>query len=147
MDALERLVAQEDIRVLSAKYAMSSDDHDWPLFESLWTEDAVWSTADARFEGRAAIVEFLKNCLVDDYFGKHINAQSIIEVAADGQSATGLTDVLWLAQNSEVQVMARYVDLVVRQHDRWYFKKREEVAITHRPGPVLTGSMALKMRE
>jgi uncharacterized protein (TIGR02246 family) len=143
MEAVERLVATEEIRVLSAKYAMAIDDHDWSLLETLWTEDAVWWIGDVRFEGRDAIVTFLKNCLVDDYYGKHINGQSIIEIADDGQSATGMTDVLWLAQNFEVQVMARYVDLVVRQEGRWLFKEREEVMIAHRPGPVLTGSMAV----
>ena len=147
MDALERLVATEEIRVLSARYAMSIDDHDWTLFETLWTEDAVWWAGEDKFEGRAAIVEFLENCLVDDYYGKHINGQSIIELAEDGQSATSLTDVLWLAQNFEVQVMARYLDLIVRQDGKWLFKQREEVPVPHRPGPVLTGSMAVAMRE
>lgn len=147
MDAVERLIAQEEIRVLSAKYAMSIDDHDWQLLETLWTVDAVWWTVDARFEGRDAIVTFLKNCLVDDYFGKHINGQSIIDVAPDGMSATSLTDVLWLAQDFEVKVMARYVDLVVNEGGRWLFKKREEVSVPHRPGPMLTGSMAVSMRE
>jgi hypothetical protein len=46
MDALENLIAQQEIRDLSARYAMFLDDHDWGALAELWTEDAVWSIGD-----------------------------------------------------------------------------------------------------
>jgi SnoaL-like protein len=143
MDALENLVAQQEIRDLSARYAMFLDDHDWDALARLWTEDAVWSIGDIIFDGRPAVMGFLRGCLTEDYFAKHINGQSLIEVNEDGISATGKTDVLWLAQNFETQVMARYVDSYVKVDGRWLFKHREEIAVAYRPGPVSSGPMAI----
>ncbi len=143
MDALENLVAQQEIRDLSAKYAMLLDDHDWDALAQLWTEDAVWSIGGIVFDGRKAVMDFLSGCLTEDYFAKHINGQSLIEVNEDGITATGKTDVLWLAQNFETQVMARYVDSYVKVDGRWMFKHREEVGIAYRPGPVSSGPMAI----
>jgi uncharacterized protein (TIGR02246 family) len=143
MDALENLVAQQEIRDLSARYAMSLDDHDWDALAQLWTEDAVWSIGDVIFDGRQAVMGFLRGCLTEDYFAKHINGQSLIEVNEDGITATGQTDVLWLAQNFETQVMARYVDSYVKVDGRWLFKHREEIGVAHRPGPVSSGPMAI----
>ena len=143
MDALENLVAQQEIRDLSAKYAMFLDDHDWDALGGLWTEDAVWSIGDIVFAGRQAVMAFLSGCLTEDYFAKHINGQSLIEVNEDGVTATGKTDVLWLAQNFETQVMGRYVDTYVKVGGRWMFFRREEVGIAYRPGPVSSGPMAI----
>jgi uncharacterized protein (TIGR02246 family) len=143
MDALENLVAQQEIRDLSARYAMSLDDHDWDALAQLWTEDAVWSIGDVIFDGRQAVMGFLRGCLTEDYFAKHINGQSLIEVNEDGITATGQTDVLWLAQNFETQVMARYVDSYVKVDGRWLFKHREEFGVAYRPGPVSSGPMAI----
>jgi len=143
MDALENLVAQQEIRDLSAKYAMFLDDHDWDALARLWTEDAVWSIGDIVFDGRKAVMDFLRGCLTEDYFAKHLNGQSLIEVNEDGVTATGKTDVLWLAQNFETQVMARYVDTYVKAGGRWMFSRREEVGIDYRPGPVSSGPTAI----
>jgi hypothetical protein len=52
MDALEKLIAQQEIRDLSARYAMLLDDHDWDALTELWTEDAVWSLGETVFDGR-----------------------------------------------------------------------------------------------
>ena len=143
MDALENLVAQQEIRDLSAKYAMFLDDHDWDALGGLWSEDAVWSIGDIVFAGRQAVMAFLSGCLIEDYFAKHINGQSLIVVNEDGVTATGKTDVLWLAQNFETQVMARYVDSYVKVGGHWLFKHREEVGIDYRPGPVSSGPAAI----
>ena len=62
MDVLENLVAQQEIRDLSAKYAMFLDDHDWDALAQLWTEDAVWSIGDIAFDGRKAVMDFLSGC-------------------------------------------------------------------------------------
>jgi len=78
MDALEKLIAQQEIRDLSARYAMLLDDHEWDALTELWTEDAVWSLGETVFDGRAAVIEFLAGCLTEDYFAKHINGQSLI---------------------------------------------------------------------
>ena len=81
MDDLERLVAIQEIRDLIARYAIHYDDKDWAAFATLWTEDAAFVANGVAFAGRGPMLEFLTTCLPDDYAGKHMNSQSLIEVA------------------------------------------------------------------
>ena len=89
MDALENLVAQQEIRDLSARYAMSLDDHDSDALAQLWTEgNAVWlrSSASATIIFASAARSYRHGLRLSrlphrvDYFAKHINGQSLIEV-------------------------------------------------------------------
>jgi uncharacterized protein (TIGR02246 family) len=135
MDALERLVAVQAIRDLVVTYAMAFDDRDWDRMASLWTEDAQWVGPGHVFDGREELMAFMSTCLPDDYEGKHMNPQTLVEFAEDGQSAVVDTDVVWIPQNFENTILARYHDDVVKQGDRWLFKRREEIPINFRPGP------------
>ena len=103
MDALERLVAVQAIRDLVVTYAMAFDDRDWDRLGALWTEDAAWVGPDHAFEGRDALMAFMSTCLPDDYEGKHMNPQTLIEFAEDGQSAVVDTDVVWIRRTSRTR--------------------------------------------
>jgi uncharacterized protein (TIGR02246 family) len=137
IDPLERLVAVQEIRDLIVRYAQAFDDADWAAFGELWTEDAVFAVhGSAAYEGREALLAFLTTCLPDDYEGRHMNPQSLIEVADDGLSATARTDVVWIPQNFENTILGRYVDEIVKEGDgRWRFRHREEFPVPYRPGP------------
>jgi uncharacterized protein (TIGR02246 family) len=132
---LERLVAVDAIRSLIARYARDFDDHDWADFEALWAEDACFVADGVAFEGRDGLVEFLSACLPDDYFGKHMNSPSLIEVDADLLGATAVTDVLWITQNFQNSIIGRYNDRFVKRDGRWLFLRREESEIEFRDGP------------
>src|SRR4051794_2311228 len=114
MNDVERLVATEQIRSLIASYAISFDDHDWDRFGELWTEDAAFVVQGRAFQGRGPMLEFLTTCLPDDYSGKHMNSPPLIELAPDGETATARTDVVWIPQNFENAIVARYDDTFVR---------------------------------
>jgi uncharacterized protein (TIGR02246 family) len=135
VDALERLIAVQAIRDLVVTYAMAFDDHDWARLSSLWTEDAAFVVGDQAFEGREAVMTFLSTCLPDDYGGKHMNPQTLVQLADGGQSAVADTDVVWIPQNFQNTILARYRDDVVRDGDRWLFRRREEFPVQYRPGP------------
>jgi len=135
VDQLERLVAVQAIRDLVVTYAMAFDDHDWDRLWSLWTEDATFVAAGQAFEGREALMAFLSTCLSGDYEGKHMNPQTLVRVAEDGLTAVADTDVVWIPQNFQNTILARYHDDVVKQGDRWLFRRREEFPVAHRPGP------------
>jgi uncharacterized protein (TIGR02246 family) len=133
---LERLVAMQEIRDLIVTYAMAFDDHDWERFGSLWTEDAAFIVEGSPpFEGREALLAFLTTCLPDDFEGRHMNPQTLISLADDGLSATAQTDVVWIPQNFENTILARYHDTVVKRDGRWLFQRREEFPVPYRPGP------------
>jgi uncharacterized protein (TIGR02246 family) len=135
VDALERLVAVQAIRDLVVTYAMAFDDHDWERLGGLWTDDAAFVVGDQVFAGRAAVMAFLSTCLPDDYEGKHMNPQTLVQLSEDGLSAIADTDVVWIPQNFQNTILARYHDTVVRQGDQWLFRRREEFPVRHRPGP------------
>jgi hypothetical protein len=60
----------------------------------------------------------LSTCLPEDYEGKHRNPQTLVPLARDAQSAVVDTDVVWIPQNFQNTIVARYHDHVVRQGDR-----------------------------
>ena len=84
MDAVERLVALQEIRDLIARYAIHYDDKDWDAFAKLWAEDAAFVANGIAFEGEKPMLEFLTTCLPDDYSGKHMNSPPLIEIGPDG---------------------------------------------------------------
>lgn len=134
MDAVERLVAIEEIRDLIARYAIDYDDQNWEDFATLWAEDAAFVVEDVAFEGRERLLEFLTTCLPPGYTGKHMNANTRIQIAEDGQTATAQTDVVWIAQNFENQILARYYDTFVRRDGRWLFQRRQEIPVPFKEG-------------
>jgi uncharacterized protein (TIGR02246 family) len=145
MDAVERLVAIEEIRALIARYTIAYDDHDWGAFGELWTEDAAFVANGVAFEGREPMLEFLTTCLPDDYFGKHMNSPPLIEIGPDGTAATAKTDVVWISQNFENTIVARYDDTLVKRNGRWLFLRREESTVQFKPGapPMSETAMAV----
>ncbi len=59
MDALERLVAVQEISDLIGRYCMLFDDEDWAGLDELWTDDAAFVVEDQAFEGRTVLMDFL----------------------------------------------------------------------------------------
>jgi len=145
MDALEELLAKEAIRDLLARYAMAFDDRDWDAWESLWTEDVVFVVDGSPIEGLVALREFMVGCLPHDYVSKHLCGPSVIEVAPDGETARARTDVVWIAANYDNQIVARYVDDLVRRDGRWLIRRREEVPVPYRPGPPPMSQASLEL--
>jgi uncharacterized protein (TIGR02246 family) len=135
MEPLEELLAREAIRDVVVRYAMSYDDHDWEQWETLWTDDVVFTVDGVPIEGLAALKAFIMSCLPEDYVSKHFLGPSLIELAPDGLSANVKTDVVWIAANHNNQIVARYVDRFVNRAGRWLIARRDEVPVPYRPGP------------
>lgn len=134
-DPLRELQDREQIREVLARYPMAFDDRDWAAWEELWTEDLVWLVDGTPIQGLSAVREFMLSCLPPDYVGKHLCGSPAIELGDDGCTATARTDVVWIAQNYENTIVARYVDTLVKVDGRWRICRREEVTVPFRPGP------------
>jgi uncharacterized protein (TIGR02246 family) len=145
MDALEELVAKEAIRDLLARYPMAFDDRDWDAWEQLWTADVVWVVDGVAIEGLDAVREFMVGCLPPDYIAKHLCGPSVIEIDPDGEGAHARTDVVWIAANYDNQIVARYVDTLVRRDGRWRICRREEVVVPFRGGPPPMSEASLEL--
>jgi len=135
MEPLAELIEREAIRDLLARYPMAFDDRDWDAWEQLWTDDVVFAVDGVPIEGLAAVKAFMIGCLPADYQSKHLCGPSVIELGPDGTTATARTDVVWIAANYENQIVARYVDTLVKRDGRWRISRREEWPVPYRPGP------------
>ncbi len=148
MDDLARLVAIQEIRDVIARYALLFDDKNWDAFSELWAEDAVWAMRDGMsFEGREALMAFVSTCLPDDYSGKHMNSPPLVVVSEDGETATAQTDVVWISQDFQNRIVARYVDDFVKQDGRWVFKRRVEEPLPFIPGPPPMSETAMRLSQ
>jgi uncharacterized protein (TIGR02246 family) len=135
MTELEALLAREAIRDVIARYTIAFDDHDWEAWERLWTDDVVFVVDGTPIEGLEALRAFMTTCLPDSDRSKHICGNPLIELGEDGLSATAKTDVVWIAQNFENTIVARYVDTFVKRSGRWLIARREEWPVPFRAGP------------
>jgi 3-phenylpropionate/cinnamic acid dioxygenase small subunit len=135
MDPLERLVAVQEISDLIGRYCMLFDDENWAGLEELWADDAAFVVEDVAFEGRRRLMDFLSHCLPTGYRTKHMISRPVVELAADGLTATARTDVVWIAANFENTIVGRYEDDLVRSADGWRFARRVEQPVPYVPGP------------
>ncbi len=144
MDALERLVAIHEIRDQIARYAIFFDDKNWDEFAELWTDDAAFVGPGMAFEGKRAVLDFLVNCLPDDYTGKHMNSPPLVELLGPDR-ARARTDVVWITMDFENRIVARYDDVFRLVDGRWLIQRRTEVVVPFRAGepPMSDAAMAV----
>lgn len=138
------------------RYCMLFDDQDWNGLAELWTDDAAFVirdtvSPDKAFEGRQAVLEFLRTCLPPGFQSKHMISPPVIDLGPDGSSAMARTDVVWISGNFENTIVARYHDDLVRHDGRWRFVRRLEVPMQYTPEPppmseTATGVSAATMR-
>jgi hypothetical protein len=134
LDPLARLVAIQEIRDQIARYAIWFDDKSWDEFATLWADEAVFEANELRFEGKQAVLEFLVGCLPADYVGKHMNASPLVEPDGSGERARARTDVVWISQDFENRIVARYDDVFVLRDGRWLIAERREQVVPFAAG-------------
>jgi uncharacterized protein (TIGR02246 family) len=111
-------------RTLS-RYCQYLDDGDFDRWIELFTDDAALHFAGRTSEGRVAIRAFMEKVQPPEGRGKHITANSLVDV--DGDGATADTDYLFLRPTAAGLVptaTGRYQDELVRDGDRWRFRQR-----------------------
>jgi uncharacterized protein (TIGR02246 family) len=145
VEPIDRLLAVMEISQLLGRYCVMFDDQDWDALEGIWTEDAAFLVDGVGFEGRDAVLEFLSTCLPRGYQSKHVISPPVVDLADDGMSATARTDVVWIAQNFENTIVARYNDELVRADGCWRIRRRNETALQHAPGPPPMSDDALRV--
>jgi limonene-1,2-epoxide hydrolase len=132
----ERVARLEDIEAIKnvkAQYAYYCDKgYQAEGFTSLFTDDAVWeSNAFGTYHGKQEIYDFI------DGLGKsqilwalHFMICPVVNVAPDGQNATGTWYLLELAtmtrpdgdERDAVIMTANYEDTFVKQNGEWKIK-------------------------
>lgn len=140
MDATERLLAVDAIRMLKARFFLAVDGKNWEAYASLFTEDARFDVGGAFVdEGGGEAVEGLKGTetvvggkamaervsrLLDGATTVHLGATPLIEVTSDREAKAiwPVEDWLWFAEGAGPSVIhgfGRYDERYVRIDDGW----------------------------
>lgn len=120
-----------------ARYAMLLDDGRFEEWADLFTEDAQFHVMGQTQHGRADIQAWITQAQPPKRRGKHVLANSLIEVDGWGGTATAWTDYIFVAQDGTVTSQGRYHDRLERGGDkRWRFTLRE--IVFRGDGPQLT---------
>ena len=129
---LARLEAIEAIRELKARYADVCDTgYDPVRMRPFFTEDAVWDGGPrfGRYEGADAVCEFFAGISSEITWALHYMVAPIIDVAADGRTATGswyLLEPCTIATGEGPRAMVitgRYADRYRLEADGWKFSE------------------------
>ena len=131
---LGRLEDIEAIGNLKHRYAYYIDHgYDADGLAGLFVEDAVWeSNVAGTYRGRAEIRRFIDGLRGKIPWALHFFLNPVIEVAPDGQRATGRWYLLELctmpgvedrAVHDSVVVTGSYEDTFVKQDGEWRFKR------------------------
>lgn len=129
MDAIEKLLALEDIRMLLARRVRCIDEKDWEGFADCYTEDAVsWSFQSLDAAGEATI----GNRVIAERVAEHLQTMTTVhqihlpEISFTGpESATGivpLEDVLvWTHDGTRnwMHGYGHYRQTFVKRDGRW----------------------------
>jgi hypothetical protein len=129
---LDRLEAIEDIRMLKARYADVCDTgYDPARMRPFFTTDAVWDGGSrfGRHEGIEAICGFFAGVSSQITWALHYMVAPLIEIADDGQTATGswyLLEPCTIATDEGSRAMVitgRYADRYQLEPDGWKFSE------------------------
>jgi hypothetical protein len=127
---LARLEAIEAIRILKARYADVCDTgYDPVRMRPFFTEDAVWDGGPrfGRYEGIDAVCEFFAGISSEITWALHYMVAPIVEVADDGETATGswyLLEPCTISTDDGPRAMlitGRYADRYRKEPDGWKF--------------------------
>jgi uncharacterized protein (TIGR02246 family) len=117
---------ESEIRRTLTRYCQRCDDGDFAAWAQLFEPDATFSVLGATHEGREAIRVFIEAAQPPEARGKHVIAQSDIDLHANGDEATVVTDYLFLSRARQVTSAGRYHDRLRRGDDgEWRFVSRE----------------------
>ena len=112
VDALNDLLAIEDIRAVKARYCRLLDSKDWPGFAALFTEDAVMDvredTGNPPITGIAAIVAQVRFAVDDAATSHQVHTPEITLAGTDhAHGVWAMQDrVVWQAGKSPIPAVA-----------------------------------------
>ena len=124
--------AREACEALCKAYGPHADAGDADALANLYTPDGVFDRLGQLIVGRDAIRQLIAGRPAG-VWTKHHCSNVRIEVAADGRSARGRTDLEMQRGSADVEkvdeVRAEYFDAFVLTEEGWRFKSRKVVLV------------------
>jgi ketosteroid isomerase-like protein len=121
------------IERLLASYALLFDSEDVIGCAELFTDDCEFVlNGNVAATGRQGVRAWFADVVARGAGGIHLPGPPLIDVAADGSTATIWQSFLFVANGSNVVVRGMYRDVAERRRDTWQFRRR---AVEMYPGP------------
>jgi uncharacterized protein (TIGR02246 family) len=140
---LRVLEDREEIRQLLVDYGRTLDQRDFKAFSKLFSENAEYvSGGSEAIKGSAAIARFLEEVFRKNPTGVrspnfHLFTNEIIHV--NGDEAVAISKGLFVIPNQanvpEIAMLATYNDVLVRDQNKWKFKRRVVTGDIPAPNP------------
>jgi uncharacterized protein (TIGR02246 family) len=123
---LTRLSADRDIARVLAEYCHYCDDGDFDALLDRFTDDAEFLFAGRAVHGRDELRAWFDKTQSPPRRGKHVTANTIIEV--DGDRAVAVSDYAFLTKvegRLVPLITGRYRDELTRSGGRWQISRRD----------------------
>ena len=133
------MTGEEGVRRTLARYCHLLDDGRFDEWGHLFVEDASLVALGRAHHGRDAIQAWITKVQPPEHRGKHICANSLVDVDVDGHGAAAVTDYTFFARAAggtgfDVVSAGRYYDRLVRGGDgTWRFAERRIVFVGDEP--------------
>lgn len=141
---------RDAIRRTLALYCQLCDDGRFDEWGELYTDDAEFRVMGRTYRGRPAVQAFIEAGQPPERRGKHVCANSVIDLDPDGRSARAVTDFVFVAraarqsspEGAAPPASGFAITSVGRYHDRlvldagsgtWRFARREIVFMGDSP--------------
>ena len=119
---------EEGIRRTIAQYCLFCDEGRFEEWADLYTEDAKFTVMGVTHVGRDEAKAFIEKGQPEERRGKHCCFNTVIDYDGDGDDrARASTDYIFVNREKQITSAGRYVDVLVKQDDRWRFAEREIV--------------------
>lgn len=115
----------EAIRNLIGLHSQLTDDGDYERRVALYTPDGVFVMGDATSTGTEELTATFAATSAPERRGKHITANTVMEIAGDTASAA--TDFFFLLPSPDgltPLAAGRYADTFVKSDGRWLYAER-----------------------
>lgn len=132
-DAIQKLQDRAEIEELVARYVIALDTRDPAMYANVFTENAVYETPMATYEGRAAIRKIVTDLQESGSANSlyHVMSNSSIElVSATEARHTSYAQTVRASEGGQFTVgfMGRYEDIIVKREGRWQIQSRKLVS-------------------
>lgn len=127
-DALQRLVDQQEIADLCARYTSALDTKDWKLLESCFTADPVFVHPGGRLQGFPAILARTSAALEPLDATQHLLGNVVVTVDGDDGTASSYFQAQHVRASTPggdtYLIAGSYTDSLVRTPDGWRIAER-----------------------
>jgi SnoaL-like domain len=114
-----------EIMELTARYALSMDEHNVESWLNTWCEDGKWEGALGTYAGRANLPRLLRDLGERNIGRRHVISNFVIDIVSETEATqTCYMQIFAYKEGYRVVATAVYRDRLRKNNGRWLFAQR-----------------------